>query len=220
MVKQSEGESCAMLFAAANNTATVREMDAMLQRVWDGGKLNPALPKPPPPPAPPGPRYQFMLAAQRAAGAHRDVKSAQCISVGFSDTIELQPCRTVSTYDKAATEWVEVPGKQSDSKGFTGKAHAQLESVKNDLCMNIYGGVNEGCKPGKRIHGNKCDGSHAGNWLAWDPATSSIRATAGQPGCSEMCIGASNEGGGLVLERCVDNSTRWQRSVVATWGEV
>ena len=198
---------------AANNTATVREMDAMLQRVWDGGKLNPALPQPPPPPSPPGPRYQYALTSERAAGTPSDVESTQCIGVGFSDTIELQPCPTMPTDDKAATEWVEVA---ADSKEISGKAHVQLESVKNDLCMNIYGGVSEGCKPGKRIHGNSCGGSHGGNWLAWDPITSSIRAAAGQSGCSEMCIGARTEGGGLVLEHCGGNSTRWQRSIVAT----
>lgn len=210
----SEGESCATLLAAANNTATIRELDAILQRVWDGGKLNPALPQPPPPPSPPGPRYQFMLTSKTASEALLDMQLAQCIGVAFSDTIELRPCSP--TDDKAATEWVEVLAKKLDSKETNGKAHAQLESVKNNLCMNIYGGINEGCKPGKRIHGNECGRSLGGNWLAWDPANSSIRVTAEQSSCREMCIGATSEGGGLVLEHCGDNSTKWQRSIVGT----
>lgn len=192
-------QSC--ICAATDHTDTVRQLDEMLQHVWDGGKLNPPLPPPPPAPVPLGPRYQFAL----VVAGRRSADAVLCLgSVLGSDIVALQPCPTEA---RVATEWVEVHARQHL------QTLTQLESVASGLCMNIYGGVNLGCKSGKRIHGNRCVGFPLGNRLAWDSNISSIRVSAAKSGCDDMCVGATSAGGGaIVLKQCGDNFTKWERT--------
>ena len=150
-----------------------------------------------------------------------------CLAVAgrASDAVVTRPCAATGNADPNAA-WVAV-GDGVGGGGGTAPAPQLASVVDGGMCLNVYGGVKDGCKAGAAVHLATCGANREGNLMRFDPARSQIVVVAAQ--CESFCVDAgaggavpsmyggvpSMHGGGAVALAPCSLATTWGRKPAA-----
>eukprot|EP00040_Diaphanoeca_grandis_P028557 m.165590 g.165590 ORF g.165590 m.165590 type:complete len:742 (-) comp31389_c0_seq4:22-2247(-) len=152
------------------SSATIAHWDDLVKSSWDGGRL-PGPPGPPPPPPPPPPHPMPKGKHVRFAAEGRG-----CLMVATAD----EDVNLDSNCSDTFSIWIPIS---------QGSANPEIESIAFGLCLNVYGGMPNGCHAGAVLHLNEC-GKKPGNFIEFDNVTSTLKLSAATQ-CGQMCVGVS-----------------------------